>query len=365
VRARHAERLRRAADEAERQGFVALVVAPSPDLRYLIGYEPMPLERLTVLMIRPGREPFLVVPELERPLARAAPGGALLEIEGWVDGVDPYGRVARSLPSEGRVAVGDRLWSAHLLGLQRACPGIAFAPGSPVMGRLRATKDPDELDALRHAARAADETFRQIVQQPFVGRREAEVAADLARLLVEHGHRAAEFTIVASGANAASPHHEPGSRTIVPKDAVVMDFGGELAGYFSDTTRTVAVVEPPDGLEEVFGVVRDAQSAAVEAVRPGVTTDSIDAVARDVIEAAGYGERFIHRTGHGIGLEVHEAPYLVAGDGTVLEPGVTFSVEPGIYLPGRFGVRIEDIVAVTDDGVERLNRSSRDLAVVR
>jgi D-alanyl-D-alanine dipeptidase len=232
------------------------------------------------------------------------------------------------------------------------------------MGRLRAVKDADELDALRHAGRAADETFRQIVGLPFVGRREEEVAADLARLLVEHGHRTAEFTIVASGPNAASPHHEPGSRTIVPRDTVVMDFGGELAGYHSDTTRTVAVIEPTEELEQVFAVVREAQAAAVDAVRPGVTTASIDAVARGVIEAAGYGERFIHRTGHGIGLEVHEPPYLVAGDDTTLEPGITFSVEPGIYLPGRLGVRIEDIVAVTGDGVERFNRSPRDLVVV-
>jgi D-alanyl-D-alanine dipeptidase len=357
--------MRRAADEAERQGFAALVVAPSPDLRYLVGYEPMPLERLTALVIKPGADPILLVPELERPLAESAPAGDLLAIDGWIDGVDPYERAGRMLPSGGRVAVGDRLWSSHLLGLERVRPDLAFSPGSPVMGRLRAVKDPDELDALRHAARAADETFRQVIQLPFVGRREEEVAADLARLLVQHGHRTAAFTIVASGPNGASPHHEAGGRTIVPKDTVVMDFGGELAGYFSDTTRTVAVLEPPDGLEAVFAVVRDAQSAAVEAVRPGVTTDSIDAAARGVIDEAGYGELFIHRTGHGIGLEVHEPPYVVAGDGTVLEPGVTFSVEPGIYLAGRFGVRIEDIVAVTDDGVERLNRSTRDLTIVR
>ncbi len=364
MRAAYADRLRRAAEEAVRQGFAALVVAPSPDLRYLIGYEPMPLERLTALVLRADADPVLLVPELERSLAGSAPGGELLTIEGWIDGVDPYERAGRLLPVEGRVAVGDRLWSSHLLGLQSARPGVTFAPGSSVMGRLRAVKEPAELDALRHAARAADETFRQIVGLPFVGRREEEVAADLGRLLIEHGHRTAEFTIVASGPNAASPHHEPGTRTILPKDTVVMDFGGELAGYYSDTTRTVAVVEPPEGLEPVFAAVREAQAAAVDAVRPGVTTGSIDAAARDVIAAAGYGERFIHRTGHGIGLEVHEPPYLVAGDETVLEPGVTFSVEPGIYLPGRLGVRIEDIVAVTADGVERLNRSSRDLVVV-
>lgn len=357
-------RLARAAEEAGAQGFAALVVGPSPDLRYLIGYEPMPFERLTALILRPGAEPVLLVPELERPLAADAPGGGLLAIEGWIDGADPYARAAALLPDAGDVAVDDRLWASHLIGLQRARPGVAFSAGSRVMGRLRAVKDADELDALRHAGRAADETFRRIVELPFVGRREEEVAADLARLLVEHGHRTAEFTIVASGPNAASPHHEPGSRTIVPRDAVVMDFGGELAGYHSDTTRTVAVGEPTDELEQVFAVVREAQAAAIDAVRPGVTAGSIDAAARGVIESAGFGERFIHRTGHGIGLEVHEPPYLVAGDETVLQPGVTFSVEPGIYLPGRLGVRIEDIVAVTPDGVERLNRSTRDLVVV-
>ena len=354
----------RTAEEVARQGFAALIVGPSPDLFYLTGYEPIPLERLTALVLRPDREHVLVVPELERPLAESAPGGDVVAMSGWIDGADPYTLVADLLPPEGRVAVGDRLWASHLLGLQGARPGVAFSPGSPVIGRLRSVKGPDELDALRHAGRAADETFRQIVQLPFVGRREEEVAADLARLLVEHGHTTADFTIVGSGPNAASPHHEPGGRTIVPRDTVVMDFGGRLGGYWSDTTRTVAVVEPIEGLEEVYPVVRDAQSAAVDAVRPGATAGSIDAVARDAIEAAGYGDRFIHRTGHGIGLELHEPPYLVAGDETVLEPGVTFSVEPGIYLPGRLGVRIEDIVAVTEDGVERLNRSSRELMIV-
>jgi D-alanyl-D-alanine dipeptidase len=262
------------------------------------------------------------------------------------------------------VAVGDRLWASHLLGLQRILPDAAFSPASVVIGRLRAVKDEEELSALRRAGRAADETFRQILEMTFQGRREEEVAADLANLLVRNGHARADFTIVGSGPNAASPHHEPGGRTILPHDAVVMDFGGELGGYFSDTTRTVVVGEPPDGFEQAYEVVREAQSAAVEAVRPGMRAEEIDDAARRVVDAAGYGERFIHRTGHGIGLELHEPPYMVEGDRTTLEPGMTFSVEPGIYLAGRFGVRIEDIVAVTEDGVERLNRSTRDLQVV-
>jgi Xaa-Pro aminopeptidase len=341
-----------------------LVVAPSPDLAYLTGYDPMPLERPTLLVLRPDRDPAMLVPELERPLAAASPAGDGLELVGWTDGIDPYAAAARLLPVQGRVAVGDRLWSAHLIGLQSALPDVAFAPASPVIGRLRAVKDQDELAALRRAGRAADETFRQICGMTFLGRREEEIAADLAELLVHNGHARADFTIVASGPNSASPHHEPSGRTMLPRDAVVLDFGGELAGYYSDTTRTVVVGEAPRGFEEVYRVVQEAQEAAFQAVWPGVEAQAIDRVARTIIDDAGYGARFIHRTGHGIGLEVHEPPYLVEGSDWILEPGTTFSIEPGVYLEGRFGVRIEDIVAVTADGAERLNRSTRELRVV-
>jgi Xaa-Pro aminopeptidase len=358
------ERMQRATDEAAAQGFAAVVVAPSPDLAYLSGYDPMPLERPTLLVLRPGDQPQMLVPRLERPLAADSPAGEAIELIPWSDGDDPYAAAARSLPTEGRVAVGDRLWSVHLLGLQGAAPNVRFASASSVLARLRAVKDGDELAALRRAGRAADETFRQIVTMRFLGRREDEVAADLADLLVRNGHVRADFTIVASGPNAASPHHEPGGRTILPKDAVVLDFGGELGGYFSDTTRTVVVADEPTGFREVYDVVHEAQEAAVTSVRPGVLAQDIDRVARQRIDAAGYGSSFIHRTGHGIGLEVHEPPYVVEGDRTELVAGMTFSVEPGIYLDGRFGVRIEDIVVVTDDGVERFNRSSRELQVV-
>lgn len=361
---RHLERIARAADEAERQGLDALVVSPSPDLVYLTGYGPMPLPRPTLLVIRPGAEPAMLVPQLERPLAATSPVGGRLELIAWPDGSDPYEAAARLLGGAARIAVADRLWAVHLVGLQRSMPGASFSTASAVLGRLRAVKDEDELGALRRAGRAADETFRRILDTTFQGRREEEVARDLADLLVEHGHARAAFTIVASGPNAASPHHEPGGRTIVPRDAVVMDFGGELGGYFSDTTRTVVVGEPPDGFEPAYDVVREAQEAGVEAVRPGTVAQDVDRAARAVVDAAGYGERFIHRTGHGIGLEIHEPPYMVAGDETRLRAGMTFSVEPGVYLEDRFGIRIEDIVEVTVDGVERLNRSSRELQVV-
>jgi Xaa-Pro aminopeptidase len=359
-----AERMRRATEEAARQDFAAIVVGPSPDLMYLSGYGPMPLPRPTLLVLRPDGDPMLLVPELERALAAASSAGDAAELVGWLDGDDPYEAAARLLPADGRVAAGDRLWAVHLMGLQRAVPGVAFASAMPVIGRLRAVKDEDELAALRRAGRAADETFRQICARPFEGRREEEVAAELAEMLVANGHARADFTIVGSGPNGASPHHEPGVRTILPGDAVVLDFGGELGGYFSDTTRTVVVGEEPAGFREVYDLVAEAQEAAFQRAAPGVPAEELDRAARDVIEAGGYGERFIHRTGHGIGLEVHEPPYLVRGNDLPLEPGMTFSIEPGIYLEGRFGVRIEDIVAITTDGAERLNRSTHELQFV-
>jgi len=364
VNADHPARLSRAAAAARERGLDALLVPPGPDLVYLLGYGPMPLERLTMLVLRPGAEPVLIVPELERPLAAATPAGELVVLIGWRDTDDPYAEVGRILPAAARLAVGDHLWASHLLKLQAVLPAASFEPASSTTGSIRAVKDADELDALARAGRAADDVFRDICSLPFAGRREDEVASDLARLLVEHGHHRADFTIVGSGPNSASPHHEAGTREIRTGDAVVLDFGGEVDGYFSDTTRTVVVGDGPDGFKAVYDAVRDAQQAAFEAVGPGVPAEHVDRAARSVIEAAGYGERFVHRTGHGIGLEVHEAPDIVEGNDTLLAPGMTFSLEPGIYLEGRFGVRIEDIVAVTAEGAERLNDSPRDLQVV-
>jgi Xaa-Pro aminopeptidase len=365
VSERHLDRIRRTAEEALAEGIAAVVVAPSPDLSYLGGYDPPPYERLTLLVIRPGTDAVLLVPTLERPLALASAVGRAVEVVGWADGEDPYEAAARLLPTDALVAAGDRMWAAHLLGLQRALPGTSFTTASPVISRLRSVKDADELAALSRAARAADETFRQICGARFEGRHEVDLAEDLSDLLVGSGHRRAEFAIVASGPNAASPHHEPGARTIRPRDVVVMDFGGELGGYFSDTTRTVVVGEAPAGFPDVYDTVRAAHDAALATVRPGAAAQDVDRAARRVIEAAGFGQHFIHRTGHGIGLEVHEPPWIVEGNEVELGSGMTFSVEPGVYLESRFGVRIEDIVAVTADGVDRLNRSTRDLQVVR
>lgn len=362
---RYSVRRGRALEAVEAQGFAGILVSPGPDLAYLTGYAPLPLERLTLLVLTPGTDPTLVVPTLERPLAERVVGApGLLTLRDWRDGTDdPYAIVAGML-GPGRFAVTDRTWASHLLALERVAPDRSFVAASEAVPLLRAVKDADEVERLRVVAHAADAAFADVITLPFAGRAETEVAAELDRLLREHGHERVDFTIVGSGPNAASSHHEPGERRIEPGDAVVMDFGGMREDYCSDITRTVFVGEPSNEQREVYGIVRAAQQAAFESVGPGVAAQDVDRAARGVITEAGYGERFVHRTGHGIGLEVHEPPYIVEGNATPLEPGMTFSDEPGIYLEGRFGVRIEDQVVVTSEGADRLNDATRELTIV-
>jgi Xaa-Pro aminopeptidase len=360
---RFAERRRRVTEAAEATGLSGLLASPGPDLAYLTGHTPPPLERLTLLILTVGKDPVLVVPALERPSAEDAPGSSGLEIVDWRDTDDPYRLVAKVLPS-GRYAVTDQTWASHLLALDLATADCLFVAAGTTLPLLRAVKDADEVERLRAAGRAADAAFAEVVGLPFVGRTELEIAGELERLLRSHGHRRVDFTIVGSGPNSASPHHGSGARTIERGDAVVMDFGGVLDDYCSDITRTVVVGEPTEELRRVHDVVRAAQQAAFDAVRPGVAAQEVDRAARAVIVEAGYGDRFVHRTGHGIGLEIHEPPYIVEGNTTPLEAGMTFSDEPGIYLERRFGVRIEDQVVVTPEGGERLNEASRDLTIV-
>ena len=362
---RYRARLRRAAEATGRGGFGGLLVTPSADLRYLTGYDPPPLERLTCLVVRPRRDPVLVVPALERPLAEGVGIDEVTEIRQWAETEDPYALVAALLGEAPAVACSDRTWAAHLLPLQRTLGGTRFAPASPVLGPLRAVKDRMELELLRRAGRYADAAVAELLKEPLETRTERQVAHRVGELLVEMGHDAVAFTIVGSGPNAASPHHGPTVREIRAGDAVVMDVGGRTDGYCSDVTRTVAVRRTPPDFERVYEAVLEAQERAFEAVAPGVPAEEVDRAARRVIERAGFGNLFMHRTGHGIGLEEHEDPYIVEGNRRPLRPGMCFSIEPGVYLPGEFGVRIEDIVTVTEDGAERLNRASRDLAVVR
>lgn len=354
------ERALAATTEADLQG---LLVTPGADLVYLTGYEPPPLERLTLLILARERDPVLVVPALERPAAEVAPGMGGVELSEWRDDEDPYALAARILRA-GRYAITDATWAVHLLALEQATADCFVVAAGRALPLLRAVKDEDEIDRLRAAAEGADAVFAQVVTMAFEGRREMDVAADLDRLLREHGHDRVDFTIVGSGPNSASPHHHSGERVIGRGDAVVMDFGGVANGYCSDITRTVFVGEPTQEQRRVYETVRAAQQAAFDAVRPGVPAQEIDRAARAVISDAGYGEFFVHRTGHGIGIEIHEPPYIVEGNETSLQPGMTFSDEPGIYLPRKFGVRIEDQLVVMKDGAERMNRASRDLVVV-
>lgn len=358
-------RAHRVLADAEEQGLDGVLVTPGPDLVWLTGYQPTAItERLTVLVLARDSEPTLLVPTLERPDAEAAEGAKGLTLADWADATDPYAAAAGLLRPDGTYGVSDSAWALHLLGLQERLPGSRYRSLTDCLPMMRAVKDADELERLAAAGAAADATYEEIVRRRFAGRRETEVAADLAALLREMGHEQVDFTVVGSGPNGANPHHEAGDRVIQVGDAVVLDFGGLMYGYGSDTTRTVCVGEPTAEIREVHEVVRQAQQAGVDAARPGATCQDVDRAARAVITDAGYGEAFIHRTGHGIGVTTHEPPYMVEGEDRALVPGMCFSVEPGIYLAGRFGVRIEDIVTVTADGVRRLNDTDHGLRVV-
>jgi len=342
-------------------GIDVVMLSVGPDLPYFTGYEATSSERLTMLVVRQTGEPLLVVPQLEAP--RVGPGP--YEMVAWADTDDPIGLVSRAAGKPRRVAVGDHVWSAFLVAMQGEMPGVEWGVASELTKELRIRKDPDEIDTLRMAAAGVDRVLERVPQDvQFEGRSERQVAADLARLMVEEGHDVASFTIVGSGPNSASPHHEPGSRVIREGDLVVCDFGGRVGGYFSDVTRTFLVGEPGYEVVQVHALVEEANRVGRSVVAPGIPCQEVDRWARTVIAGAGYGRFFIHRTGHGIGLEVHEHPYMVEGNDLLLQPGMVFSVEPGIYLPGRFGVRIEDIVVCTERGVDLLNQADRGLVLV-
>jgi Xaa-Pro aminopeptidase len=368
-----AERLARARKQLTDRGIDALLLGPSADFRYLTGYHPPLLERLTMLVVPAQGDARLVVPALEAPLAHEHLGDLDVEVTPWQETHDPVALVRRALGASAsaaaRLAVGDQLWSSFLLRLEAALPRAEFTLASTVTRPLRMVKDDAEVAALARVAAAIDRVVDDLAELRWAGRSERDLARELDARIREL-HDETLFVIVGAGPNSASPHHEPGERVIRPGDAVVVDIGGSLDGYCSDTTRTLVVGEPPAGFLELYRVLQAAQEAGCAAVRAGVPAESVDAACRRVIADAGHGEHFIHRTGHGIGLDVHEDPYIVAGNAEPLQPGMAFSVEPGIYLAGRHGARIEDIVvcpepdAAAAQGARRLNRTSRELRVV-
>jgi Xaa-Pro aminopeptidase len=371
------EALRRLVDEI---GGTALLAGPGAELRYLTGYDARALERLTLLVVPVDGEPVLVVPRLEQEPAERSPAGSagLVAVRTWDETEDPYTRVAAALSSSlpdaqsrATLFVGDRLWAMFVLRIQAAFPGARLGLASEVLQTLRVRKDAEEVELLRAAAHAADRVVEAVSRGPLVGRTEADVAREVVERLLDEGHQSADHSqIIASGPNSASPHHAASDRVIGTGEPIVFDIGGSLGGYASDMTRTVWVAgdgassQPDPEFTTIYDTVRRAYESAVAAVRPGATCASIDAAARDVIAEAGYGPRYLHRTGHGIGLEVHEEPYIVASNTAPLRAGNAFSIEPGIYLEGRYGARLEDIVVCTDDGADVLDEAPRELAVV-
>ncbi|MEO8437236.1 MAG: Xaa-Pro peptidase family protein [Chloroflexota bacterium] len=378
--ARYIERIDAAQRLAEEAGLAAILVGVGADLRYLTGYPAMPLERLTMLVIPASGEASLVVPRLEATPARTCPPAAAgdLAVVTWEEADDPHALVAgmvRSALEEPRgrgirIAVSDDLPARHLLRLRDHVAEAQLELASPFLGRLRIVKDADEIALLTDAAHAADRVVAQIAAGRLVGRTEADVAREVRERLIAEGHEEAHFAIVGSGPNSASPHHEASDRVIGAGEPIVLDIGGTIDGYGSDITRTLWVTggDPAKGPDErfrhLFAVLHGAQAAAMRAVAPGVTPQDVDAAARDPIDAEGYGEAFFHRTGHGIGLEGHEEPYIIAGNVEPLREGMAFSIEPGIYLVGEYGARIEDIVVCGPDGPIALNEAPRDLYVV-
>lgn len=379
----YAERLVRVRSGLRASGAAALLAGVGPDLEWLLGYAATGLERLNLMIVPADGLVVLVVPRLEAPAALASPGvsGGVASLAIWGDTDDPMGRVRAALAQAGAddgagadghpgLLVSDTLRAGFLLRLQAAFPRATFASAATLLGPLRRSKGADEVTLLRTAAAAADRTVEAVVRGRLVGRTEADVAREVRELLVSEGHEAAGFAIVASGPNTASPHHEPGGREIRAGEPLLLDIGGRLGGYCSDITRTVWVageegIPPDEGFASLYALVEEAQAAGRAAVRPGVALGELDRTARAIIEAGGLGDRFLHRLGHGIGLEVHEEPYLVEGATGPLLVGDAFSIEPGIYLEGRHGARIEDVVVCTADGAEVLNGVERGLRVVR
>ena len=366
-----AARLKRVHESMALARVDVVLLSLGADLPWLTGYTAMPLERLTMLVVPPassGQQPTLLVPALEAP--RVTPVPEVFSIQPWGETEDPVAMAAAMVKSAANgdsvIAISDRAWAMFLLRLEDELKGATWKPASSVMAPLRAIKDEPEVEALARAAAAADRVAAALLggEIALVGRTERQVSAEITRRLLDEGNEKVNFAIVASGPNSASPHHEPSERAIQPGEPVVCDFGGTVGGYCSDITRTVFSGQPSREMAKVYGTVAEAQAAGVVSAQVGQLCSGVDQASRRVIADAGYGEYFLHRTGHGIGLEEHEDPYMVAGNSTPVTAGHVFSVEPGIYMQGRFGVRIEDIVAATPRGPRPLNLAEHALTVV-
>ncbi|ORJ64819.1 M24 family metallopeptidase [Mycobacterium simiae] len=362
----YAGRLAAAAGATVEAGLDGLVITPGYDLRYLTGSRAQTLERLTALVVPASGDPTVVVPRLELASLKGSAIAELgLAVRDWVDGDDPYRLVSAALGgAPAATAVTDSMPALHLLPLAGEL-GVPPVLATGILRELRMVKQECEIDALRKAGSAIDRVHARVPEFLVPGRTEADVAADIAEAIVAEGHSEVSFIIVGSGPHGADPHHSYSGRELQVGDVVVVDIGGCYEpGYQSDSTRTYSIGEPSPEVAQQYSVLQRAQRAAFDAVRPGVTAEQVDAAAREVLADAGLAEFFVHRTGHGIGLSVHEEPYIVSGNDLPLTAGMSFSIEPGIYFPGRWGARIEDIVVVTEDGALAVNNRPHELVVV-
>lgn len=362
--AEYANRLSRVrALMAERDVDVVLL-SVGYDLPYLTGYFAMPLERLTMLVVPQSGDAVMVVPRLEVPRVKPQPG--VFTIQSWDETQDPIVMVAKLLGDARRIAVGDQMWARFLVELLMHTVGASFVRAVDVVGSLRMTKDVAEIAALQAAGAAADRVAMQLHsgQISLIGRTEAQVSADISARLIAEGHDVVNFAIVAAAENAASPHHHAGSRVIARNEIVLCDFGGTMNGYCSDITRCVYTGTPSSEIAAAYDVLVASQAAGVLAGVVGAECQDVDKASRVIIDDAGFGEYFVHRTGHGIGMEAHEDPYMVSGNRQVITAGHAFSVEPGIYIPGKWGMRLEDIVIATSQGPVSMNLVNHSLVSV-
>jgi Xaa-Pro aminopeptidase len=352
------------------RGIAATVITPGADLRYVAGYDAKPLERLTALVIPVSGAAFLMAPELEGHEARSSAFGvAGGEVVTWGETADPFSIVTQRIADlpPGSVAVDDHMWAERVLRLRALLPDREQVVAGSLLRSMRLVKTAAEVEWLQEAASAIDAVHAQVPSLLRAGMTEAQAGALIADAILKAGHVSVDFVIVGSGPNGASPHHSVSDRVMQAGDPVVVDIGGTMpSGYCSDCTRTYVLGEPSDDYQSAYDVLLDAQQQASAFVAPGRSCESIDSKAREVMAASSFegeplDEYFIHRIGHGIGLESHEEPYLVQGNELPLEPGMAFSVEPGFYVPGKFGARIEDIVVCTPDGVRSLNGRPREL----
>ena len=365
--ATRAQRLASLRGEMRSAGVGLAAIAPTDTVRYLLGFSPLGDERACMLLVGETRAAVLM-PSLNAE--QAAAQAPELQLVRWDDDAGPGAALRATLQRVGiasddpmKVAVDPEMRADHLMLLQDALPAARTVTSALVIDPLREVKDADELALLQRASDVADSAVRAALGACAPGVTELAVAEAIDRTFRAAGSEP-EFAVVGGGPHGAFPHHETGPRPLRDGDAVVIDVGGILNGYHSDITRMAFVGEPDDRYHEVHGVVEAAVVAAIAATRPGATCGEVDAAARGVIEDAGYGELFVHRTGHGLGLSGHEPPWIMRGNDAVLAPGAVHSIEPGIYLPGELGVRLEEIVHVTESGCERFSALARRVHVV-